>query len=117
MLRKENGYIIEDVCDMLQRDSVEEYGADYESIYDEKFEFAEIKELERYTDRLGNELANVEFKYKDNETPQARYDKKHTKGVYLKLNKETDKDILKKLNEVDNKQGYIKSLIRKDMEG
>lgn len=47
--------------------------------------------------------------------PQERYDKKNTVQVRMKLNKKTDKDILKKLNEVPNKQGYIKKLIRKDI--
>jgi hypothetical protein len=47
---------------------------------------------------------------------QAKYDKEHTKGLYLKLNKETDADIIAKLEEVDGKQTYIKDLIRKDIE-
>ena len=46
---------------------------------------------------------------------QARYDAKHTKQVMLKLNLTTDADILAKLEEVDNRQGYIKSLIREDI--
>lgn len=37
----------------------------------------------------------------------------HT-GVYLKLNKSADKDIIDRLNDQDNKQGYIKDLIRTD---
>ena len=45
----------------------------------------------------------------------AKYDKKNTVGVYLKLNIETDADILAKLETVENRQGYIKSLIRADM--
>ena len=45
----------------------------------------------------------------------ARYDKTHTTGVYLKLNLETDADILTKLERTDNVQGYIKSLIRDDI--
>lgn len=45
----------------------------------------------------------------------AKYDKTHTKGIYLKLNKSTDSDIISYLDEVDNVQGYIKTLIRKDM--
>ena len=45
----------------------------------------------------------------------ARYDKTHTTGVYLKLNLETDADILTKLERTDNVQGYIKSLIRRDI--
>ena len=45
----------------------------------------------------------------------AKYDAKHTTGVYLKLNLSTDKDILQKLNSTGNKQGYIKNLIRADI--
>lgn len=44
-----------------------------------------------------------------------RYDKLHTKPIYLKLNLKTDADILHQLEKVGNKQGYIKSLIRKDV--
>ena len=47
---------------------------------------------------------------------QAKYDKTHTKGIYLKLNLETDKDIIEHLGGKDNVQGYIKELIRRDME-
>lgn len=46
---------------------------------------------------------------------QARYDKENTKSYVLKLNKKTDADILAKLEDVTNKQGYIKELVRKDM--
>lgn len=49
------------------------------------------------------------------ETPQARYDKVHTRVVSLKFNKGTDADILSKLEGVGNVQGYIKSLIRNDI--
>ena len=45
----------------------------------------------------------------------AKYDKAHTKGIYLKLNLETDKDIIEFLAGVENVQGYIKNLIRYDM--
>lgn len=48
-------------------------------------------------------------------TPQKRYDEAHTTQIKLKLNDMTDADILKKLNEQKNKQGYIKGLIRKDI--
>lgn len=44
-----------------------------------------------------------------------KYDKENTKKIILKLNLKTDDDILKKLAEVDNKQGYIKNLIRADI--
>lgn len=46
--------------------------------------------------------------------PQARYDANNTQAVKLKLNTKTDKDILDKLSTV-NKQGYIKQLIRADL--
>lgn len=45
-----------------------------------------------------------------------KYDKKNTRDIRLKLNKKTDADILEKLDSVENKQGYIKDLIRKDIE-
>lgn len=46
---------------------------------------------------------------------QSKYDKEHCVQVCLKLNKITDKDILDKLQVVENKQGYIKDLIRLDV--
>ena len=45
----------------------------------------------------------------------ADYDKKTRHGVYLKLNIKTDADIIEWLNSKENRQGYIKSLIRDDM--
>ena len=45
----------------------------------------------------------------------ARYDAKATKQIKMKLNMITDADILERLDEVDNKQGYIKELIRRDI--
>ena len=50
-------------------------------------------------------------------TAQARYDKENTRLVVLKLNRKTDADILLKLEETGNKQGYIKELVRKDIRG
>lgn len=47
---------------------------------------------------------------------QKRYDAQNTKGVYLKLNQKTDADILNRLDAVENKQGYIKRLIRADID-
>lgn len=46
---------------------------------------------------------------------QNRYDKLATKRVAVKLNIKTDADILAHLETIDNKQGYIKELIRADM--
>ena len=46
---------------------------------------------------------------------QREYDKKNTRRYQLKLNNETDKDIIEKLNTVKSMQGYIKECIRKDL--
>lgn len=46
----------------------------------------------------------------------ARYDQKNVKGVYIKLNRQTDADIIKHLENVQNVQGYIKQLIRADLQ-
>lgn len=48
---------------------------------------------------------------------QVKYDKANTRQITFKFNLSTDADILKKLDEVENRQGYIKELIRKDIEG
>ena len=45
---------------------------------------------------------------------KTRWDRENTVVVTMKLNKNQDKDIIEKLNSVDNKQGYIKRLIRED---
>lgn len=45
----------------------------------------------------------------------AKYDAKATRQIMLKLNLKTDADILSKLDAVENRQGYIKSLIRADI--
>lgn len=44
-----------------------------------------------------------------------KYDKDHTRQIKFKFNLETDSDVLDKLDSVDNKQGYIKALIRADI--
>lgn len=46
----------------------------------------------------------------------AKYNKENTRNVALHLNVTTDKDILDFLSRKDNKTGYIKELIRADME-
>lgn len=48
-------------------------------------------------------------------SPQARYNATHVKQVKLALNIKTDKDIIEHLAAVENVNGYIKKLIRKDM--
>ena len=44
-----------------------------------------------------------------------KYQRANTRQVQLKLNIKYDQDILAKLDIVDNKQGYIKELIRQDI--
>lgn len=51
----------------------------------------------------------------DKEKHDREYDAANTTQVKMKLNLKTDADILKKLEEVGNKQGYIKALIRQDL--
>ena len=43
------------------------------------------------------------------------YDRKNTKLIGMKLNKNTDADILDHLAKQENIQGYLKKLIRDDM--
>ena len=46
---------------------------------------------------------------------QAKYDNRNTIWISLKFNMKTDRDILEKLDSVENRQGYIKELIRQDI--
>ena len=45
-----------------------------------------------------------------------KYSKKHILQKNIKLNKETDADIIQHLEKQDNVNGYLKDLIRKDIE-
>ena len=49
-------------------------------------------------------------------TPQQKYDKENTKVYGIKVVKTTEKDIYEKLESIPNKSGYIKELIRKDLQ-
>ena len=65
--------------------------------------------------------AKVEVKYKDGSKEvkyfnQDKYDKKNTTQFKMKLNNNTDKDILSWLGNQSNKQGAVKHLIRNDIE-
>ena len=53
--------------------------------------------------------------YKDKDkrrSYQSKWCKDNTKGIYLKLSKTTDADIIEILDAMENKQGMIKELIR-----
>lgn len=45
----------------------------------------------------------------------AEWQKENTKIIPVRLNIDGDKDIIHKLGEKENKSGYIKDLIRKDI--
>ena len=46
---------------------------------------------------------------------QNKYDKNNTVQIKMKLNKNTDADILEFLETMENRQGYLKELIRNDI--
>ena len=46
----------------------------------------------------------------------ARYKAANTKQIKFVLNKNTEPDLIAHLESIDNVQGYIKSLIRADMQ-
>ena len=50
------------------------------------------------------------------QTPQDRYAAKVIRRFAININRNTDADILEHLEQMDNVQGYIKKLIRSDME-
>lgn len=47
----------------------------------------------------------------------AKYQKNNTRMFTIRLNLNTDTDIIEKLEQVESKQGYIKQLIRADIAG
>ena len=46
---------------------------------------------------------------------KAAWDQANTKQFKIKLNNRTDADIIEQLDRTENKQAYIKRLIREDM--
>lgn len=49
-------------------------------------------------------------------TPQSRYEAKNIRKMTFAFNRKTDADILTRLDAVENRQGYLKALIRADIE-
>lgn len=47
---------------------------------------------------------------------QSRYKKKNYKDFTIHLNRNTEQDIIDRIEQAENKQGYVKSLIRDDIE-
>ena len=60
-------------------------------------------------------MAKKHWEYESVKKYKAAYDATTTVHISLKFNKNTDEDILEKLSEVENKQAYIKQLIRADI--
>lgn len=50
-----------------------------------------------------------------NKRASKKYDQINTKMISVKINKRTDADILQRIDAIDNKQSYIKGLIRRDI--
>jgi len=64
------------------------------------------------------DIKNVTSTSEAQRRAQKKYDeanKEKFRMVHLKLNRETDTDVIDKLEAVDNIQGYIKELIRADI--
>ena len=53
---------------------------------------------------------------KNKYAPQEKYHKANSTSFNIRLIKSTEQDIIAKLDSVPNKAGYIKSLIRADIE-
>ena len=70
------------------------------------------------TDFPGKDLRRNDMTTEAQKKAQKKYDEAN-KGkwrmIHLKLNKEADADIIEKLEQVPNIQGYIKELIRADL--
>lgn len=49
-------------------------------------------------------------------TASMKWNEKNIKQIKLNLNRKTDADIIARLEGIGNKQGYIKELIREDIE-
>lgn len=46
----------------------------------------------------------------------AKWNKNHTRCINVRFNAATDKDILERLDQVENKTDYIRKLIQQDIE-
>ena len=67
------------------------------------------------TEKKGGRETGPTPRMKEKLTAKERYDARTAVHVSLKLNKGTDADVLRRLEEVPSKQGYIKDLIREDI--
>ena len=62
-----------------------------------------------------NQKSKKELQKMDKQKYDLAYQKDNIKQVKFTLNKNTDQDIIKKLDTVQNKNGYLKDLIRQDL--
>ena len=72
----------------------------------------------KYTEEEARQRKNArqrEYSKRTNHAAQAKYNKEKGQSVAFRLFHPQDDDIIQKLNKVDSKAGYIKSLIRADM--
>lgn len=60
-------------------------------------------------------MAKKHWEYDSVKKSNARYDKENTTRIGMKLNNNTDADILEWLDSLENRQGYLKALIRADI--
>lgn len=56
-----------------------------------------------------------EYEKRTGYAAQKKYTQKNTKRIAFDVNLNTDADIIQRLSEVPNKQGYLKELIRDDI--
>ena len=57
-----------------------------------------------------------EYEQRTNYAAQKKYNANNTKQIKFSFNVKTDADILEKLEEQPSKMGYVKKLIRQDIE-
>jgi len=65
--------------------------------------------------KVGRKPLPPKQRHKNQIESQQKWIKENTKIVNLRFNTETEKDLLNKLEEQENKAGYIKGLIRDDI--
>lgn len=73
----------------------------------------------KYTEEEARERKNArqrEYEKRTNRAAKAKYTKEKTRRYVIQVIKTTEPDIYEKMEKQDSKAGYIKSLIRQDIE-
>ena len=105
----------------ISMDKAEKWFNKVESDFRDKELLSEKEAMRTLKLKSREELDNMIRYYLDTTYANAqskasvKYDKKNTKSVSLKLNKNTDADILEKFEECDNVSQYLKQLVRQDI--